>query len=110
MITKHSFLCIFVFISPFFYLLSCPSHRLNGGPLKAEPEYEKNLSEETAKLQRLYGGGDLSSFPEFTFTGEREREVQPQSSYDFKHDIVYRAVSAAGSLSFASKIFQKIPL
>ncbi|KAM6997610.1 uncharacterized protein LKV04_006252 [Tautogolabrus adspersus] len=43
-------------------------HRLNGGPLEANPDYEKNLSEETAKLQRLFGGGDLSSFPEFTFT------------------------------------------
>ncbi|KAM9345115.1 uncharacterized protein ABDE67_014013 [Symphorus nematophorus] len=41
---------------------------LKGGPLEAEPDYEKYLSEETAKLQRLYGGGDLSSFPEFTFT------------------------------------------
>ncbi|XP_044069924.1 mucin-5AC-like isoform X2 [Siniperca chuatsi] len=42
--------------------------RLNGGLLEAEPDYKKYLSEETAKLQRLYGGGDLSSFPEFTFT------------------------------------------
>ncbi|XP_035847972.1 protein P200 isoform X4 [Sander lucioperca] len=42
--------------------------RLNGGLLEAEPDYEKCLSEETAKLQRLYGGGDLSSFPQFTFT------------------------------------------
>ncbi|XP_039639833.1 uncharacterized protein PB18E9.04c isoform X3 [Perca fluviatilis] len=42
--------------------------RLNGGLLEAEPDYEKSLSEETAKLQRLYGGGDLSSFPQFTFT------------------------------------------
>nr|XP_033505677.1 calphotin isoform X1 [Epinephelus lanceolatus] len=41
--------------------------RLNGGLLEAEPDYEKYLSEETAKLQRLYGGGDLSSFPQFTF-------------------------------------------
>ncbi|XP_073338252.1 uncharacterized protein [Pagrus major] len=41
---------------------------LNGGPLEAEPDYEKHLSQETAKLQRLYGGGDLNSFPEFTFT------------------------------------------
>lgn len=38
--------------------------------MEAEPDYEKHLSQETAKLQRLYGGGDLSSFPEFTFTGE----------------------------------------
>ncbi|XP_069565417.1 ATP synthase-coupling factor 6, mitochondrial isoform X2 [Brachyistius frenatus] len=38
--------------------------RLKGGPLEAE----KRLSEETEKLQRLYGGGDLRSFPQFTFT------------------------------------------
>ncbi|XP_030298785.1 gelsolin-related protein of 125 kDa-like isoform X3 [Sparus aurata] len=44
---------------------------INGEPLEAEPDYEKHLSQETAKLQRLYGGGDLSSFPEFTFTGFR---------------------------------------
>uniref|UniRef100_A0A669BJ74 ATP synthase peripheral stalk subunit F6, mitochondrial n=1 Tax=Oreochromis niloticus TaxID=8128 RepID=A0A669BJ74_ORENI len=43
-------------------------HRLNAGFLEAEPDYQKNLSEETAKLQRVYGGGDLSSFPQFTFT------------------------------------------
>ncbi|XP_041646301.1 altered inheritance of mitochondria protein 21-like isoform X2 [Cheilinus undulatus] len=43
-------------------------HRLSGGPLEAESGYEKNLSEETAKLQRQFGGGDLNSFPEFTFT------------------------------------------
>ncbi|KAM8739376.1 uncharacterized protein AB9X84_021512 isoform 2-T2 [Acanthopagrus schlegelii] len=41
---------------------------INREPLEAEPDYEKHLSQETAKLQRLYGGGDLSSFPEFTFT------------------------------------------
>ncbi len=52
--------------------ITSSSLRLNGGPLEAEPDYKKYLSEETAKLQRLYGGGDLSSFPEFTFTGERE--------------------------------------
>ncbi|XP_070697730.1 uncharacterized abhydrolase domain-containing protein DDB_G0269086-like [Pempheris klunzingeri] len=45
--------------------------RLNGGPLEAEPDYKKYVSEETAKLQRLYGGGDLSSFPQFTFTDPR---------------------------------------
>ncbi|TKS85965.1 ATP synthase-coupling factor 6, mitochondrial [Collichthys lucidus] len=43
-------------------------HRLSGGLLETEPDYVKYLSEETVKLQRLYGGGDLSSFPEFTFT------------------------------------------
>uniref|UniRef100_A0A3P8SSG6 ATP synthase peripheral stalk subunit F6, mitochondrial n=1 Tax=Amphiprion percula TaxID=161767 RepID=A0A3P8SSG6_AMPPE len=43
-------------------------HRLNARLLEAEPDYIKHLSEETAKLQRLYGGGDLTSFPQFTFT------------------------------------------
>ncbi|XP_053189662.1 ATP synthase-coupling factor 6, mitochondrial [Scomber japonicus] len=42
--------------------------RLSGEPVEMDPDYEKSLSEETAKLQRLYGGGDLNSFPEFTFT------------------------------------------
>nr|XP_046257935.1 uncharacterized protein LOC124065971 isoform X1 [Scatophagus argus] len=42
--------------------------RLNQGLMEAEPDYVKTMSEETTKLQRLYGGGDLSSFPEFTFT------------------------------------------
>ncbi|XP_054456459.1 mucin-22-like [Anoplopoma fimbria] len=51
--------------------------RLNGGLMEAEPDYEKHLSEETAKLQRLYGGGDLSSFPQFTFT-------EPQLDQDSK--------------------------
>ncbi|XP_018516390.1 uncharacterized protein si:dkey-22n8.3 [Lates calcarifer] len=41
---------------------------MSGGPVGVEPDYERLLSEETAKLQRLYGGGDLSSFPQFTFT------------------------------------------
>ncbi|XP_068588155.1 uro-adherence factor A-like isoform X2 [Cebidichthys violaceus] len=51
--------------------------RSNGGPLEAEPDYEKYLSEETTKLRRLYGGGDLSSFPQFTFT-------EPQLDQDSK--------------------------
>lgn len=38
--------------------------------MDAGAEYEKALAEEVAKLQRLYGGGDLNSFPEFTFTGK----------------------------------------
>ncbi|XP_029926119.1 cell wall protein DAN4-like [Myripristis murdjan] len=42
--------------------------RLCDGAVEAGPDFEKRLSEETAKLQRLYGGGDLSSFPQFTFT------------------------------------------
>uniref|UniRef100_A0A672KFT9 ATP synthase peripheral stalk subunit F6, mitochondrial n=1 Tax=Sinocyclocheilus grahami TaxID=75366 RepID=A0A672KFT9_SINGR len=40
-----------------------------GGLVDAGPEYQKALAEEITKLQRLYGGGDLSSFPEFKFPG-----------------------------------------
>ena len=47
--------------------------------MEEESDYERHLSEETAKLQRLYGGGDLSSFPQFTFTGERHMEGESQS-------------------------------
>ncbi|XP_016517930.1 calphotin-like isoform X5 [Poecilia formosa] len=39
-----------------------------GGLVDADPLYQKVLEEETAKLQRLYGGGDLTSFPNFKFT------------------------------------------
>ncbi|KAM9328321.1 ATP synthase peripheral stalk subunit F6, mitochondrial [Pholidichthys leucotaenia] len=39
-----------------------------GGVVDAGPAYQKNLSEETAKLQRLYGGGDLNTFPSFKFS------------------------------------------
>ncbi|KAF4075176.1 hypothetical protein AMELA_G00231610 [Ameiurus melas] len=38
------------------------------GLLDAGPEYKKAFSEELTKLQRLYGKGDLSSFPEFKFS------------------------------------------
>ena len=41
----------------------------SGGLVDAGPAYEKNLAEELTKLQRLYGGGDITAFPEFKFTG-----------------------------------------
>lgn len=37
--------------------------------MEAGPGYQKNLSEEVTKLQKLYGGGDLTKFPDFKFTG-----------------------------------------
>ncbi|XP_051993792.1 uncharacterized protein si:dkey-22n8.3 [Xyrauchen texanus] len=39
----------------------------SGGLLDAGPEYEKAFNEELAKIQRFYGGGDLTVFPEFKF-------------------------------------------
>ncbi|XP_041067066.1 ATP synthase-coupling factor 6, mitochondrial [Carcharodon carcharias] len=46
-----------------------------GGPVDAGPEYQKNMDEEIAKLQRLYGGGDLNKFPDFKFEEPRFDEV-----------------------------------
>ncbi|XP_061774579.1 cytadherence high molecular weight protein 1 [Nerophis ophidion] len=42
-------------------------NQISGEPVDAGPEYQKALAEEISKLQRLYGGGDLTSFPEFKF-------------------------------------------
>ncbi|XP_026060630.1 ATP synthase-coupling factor 6, mitochondrial-like [Carassius auratus] len=41
--------------------------RAAGGVVDAGPAYQKNLTEEMSKLQRLFGGGDLGSFPHFSF-------------------------------------------
>ncbi|XP_059408699.1 uncharacterized protein si:dkey-22n8.3 [Carassius carassius] len=40
----------------------------SSGPVDAGPVYEKALSEELSTLQRIYGSGDLTKFPEFKFS------------------------------------------
>lgn len=50
--------------------LGRPVHRASGGIVEAGPAYQKNLTEEVTKLQRLYGGGDFTKFPEFKFSGQ----------------------------------------
>merc|ERR1712098_217857 len=45
-----------------------------GGIVDAGPAYQKNLSEELTKLQRLYGGGDLTKFPDFKFSEPKFEE------------------------------------
>lgn len=45
-------------------------NRASGGIVEAGAAYQKNLSEEVTKLQRLYGGGDLAKFPNFKFSGQ----------------------------------------
>ncbi|KAM8872315.1 ATP synthase-coupling factor 6, mitochondrial isoform X2 [Synchiropus splendidus] len=42
--------------------------KASGGIVDAGPAYQKNLNEEVSKLERLYGGGDLTKFPDFKFT------------------------------------------
>ncbi|PKU33863.1 hypothetical protein llap_15833 [Limosa lapponica baueri] len=38
-----------------------------GGPVDTGPEFQKDLTESLARLQRAYGEGDLTKFPEFKF-------------------------------------------
>ncbi|KAK5921468.1 hypothetical protein CgunFtcFv8_025173 [Champsocephalus gunnari] len=45
------------------------------GLVDAGSDYEKAWADEVSKLERLYGGGDLTSFPEFIFTEPKFDEV-----------------------------------
>ncbi|MCJ8747812.1 hypothetical protein PDJAM_G00157780 [Pangasius djambal] len=47
----------------------------SAGVVDAGPSYQKNMTEEINKLQRLYGGGDMTKFPEFKFTEPKLEEV-----------------------------------
>ncbi|GLD72470.1 ATP synthase-coupling factor 6, mitochondrial isoform X1 [Lates japonicus] len=49
--------------------------KASGGIVDAGPAYQKNLSEEVTKLQRLYGGGDMTKFPDFKFPEPKLDEV-----------------------------------
>lgn len=55
--------------------LSLSLRAVAGGVVDAGPAYQKNLSEEMTKLQRLYGGGDLTKFPQFNFPGEPDEDL-----------------------------------
>lgn len=46
--------------------------RAAGGMVDAGPDFQKSMTEEVTKLQRLYGGGDLAKFPDFKFQGSSE--------------------------------------
>uniref|UniRef100_A0A8B9KQ20 ATP synthase peripheral stalk subunit F6, mitochondrial n=1 Tax=Astyanax mexicanus TaxID=7994 RepID=A0A8B9KQ20_ASTMX len=52
--------------------------KAHDGLVDAGPEYEKEFSEELAKLQRLYGNGDLTAFPEFEFPEPVLDEFNPK--------------------------------
>ncbi|XP_035379454.1 ATP synthase-coupling factor 6, mitochondrial [Electrophorus electricus] len=49
--------------------------KATGGIVDAGPQYHKSLADEIAKLQRLYGGGDLTCFPEFEYPQPKPDEV-----------------------------------
>ncbi|KAJ8004243.1 hypothetical protein DPEC_G00156790 [Dallia pectoralis] len=51
------------------------SKAVPGGIVDAGSSYKKDVAEEIAKLQRLYGTGDLTKFPEFKFTEPVLQEV-----------------------------------
>ncbi|XP_068182903.1 uncharacterized protein [Antennarius striatus] len=50
------------------------THSWTEGRLEAELDYQQRLSQETKELQRRHGGGDLSRFPEFTFSEPRNED------------------------------------
>uniref|UniRef100_W5KYW1 ATP synthase peripheral stalk subunit F6, mitochondrial n=1 Tax=Astyanax mexicanus TaxID=7994 RepID=W5KYW1_ASTMX len=52
--------------------------KAHDGLVDAGPEYEREFSEELAKLQRLYGNGDLTAFPEFEFPEPVLDEFNPK--------------------------------
>lgn len=37
------------------------------GKVKMDPQNQKDLEAESGKLKKMYGGGDLTKFPEFQF-------------------------------------------
>ncbi|XP_061483874.1 ATP synthase-coupling factor 6, mitochondrial [Rhineura floridana] len=47
-----------------------------GGPVDVGPEYDKEMHEQITKLQRLYGSGDMTKFPEFKFAEPKFEEDQ----------------------------------
>ncbi|KAF1371750.1 hypothetical protein PFLUV_G00272350 [Perca fluviatilis] len=49
--------------------------KISGGIVEGGASYQKNVSEEVIKLQRLYGGGDLAKFPDFKFSEPKLEEV-----------------------------------
>ncbi|XP_032362228.1 ATP synthase peripheral stalk subunit F6, mitochondrial [Etheostoma spectabile] len=49
--------------------------KISGGIVEGGASYQKNVSEEVTKLQRLYGGGDLAKFPDFKFPEPKLEEV-----------------------------------
>ncbi|XP_036396467.1 ATP synthase-coupling factor 6, mitochondrial [Megalops cyprinoides] len=52
--------------------------KASGEVVDAGPAYQKNLSEEMTKLQRLYGGSDLTKFPTFKFPEPKLDNVSPK--------------------------------
>ncbi|KAM7375095.1 hypothetical protein PAMA_014266 [Pampus argenteus] len=49
--------------------------KASGGVVDAGPSFQKNMSDEIAKLEKIYGGGDLTKFPDFKFTEPKLTEV-----------------------------------
>merc|ERR1712131_481455 len=49
--------------------------KATGGLVDAGPGYQKTVGEELTKLERLYGGGDLTKFPNFEFPQPQLEEV-----------------------------------
>ncbi|KAG9349682.1 hypothetical protein AGOR_G00064540 [Albula goreensis] len=50
----------------------------SGGVVDGGPAYQKKVSEEVSRLQRLYGDGDLTKFPAFKFPDPKLDEAAPK--------------------------------
>ncbi|XP_029305483.1 ATP synthase peripheral stalk subunit F6, mitochondrial [Cottoperca gobio] len=47
----------------------------SGGIVDGGADYQKNMSDEETKLQRLFGGGDMNKFPDFKFIDPKADDV-----------------------------------
>ena len=41
-----------------------------GGMVDADPEIKKEIDNETSRLNKMFGGGDLTQFPDIKFEGK----------------------------------------
>lgn len=53
----------------------CFPCRSASGKIQMDAQSQKDFEAESAKLKKLYGGGDLTKFPEFQFKGEISRKL-----------------------------------
>lgn len=60
-----------------------------GGPVDAGPDFQKDMNESLARLQRAYGEGDLTKFPEFKFEEPKFEETPKWSLQLVRRTAVY---------------------